>query len=241
MERHHATYHTHTCLDAGCGKVFPDARFLTLHQTECHDPLTEIRKERGEKTFQCFLDTCARKFMNPKARRHHLIQVHGYPAEFFFAITNKGVGGLLERWGEGASLIREKWKDKSSASDISIREHVDDTMSTDGEESPDRKSAINSSCNQSSTPLQASGSSRTSGATLIQEPPVASKPRLRTNSSAPKAPLSTTQNPQQKLEASVNGSAEDPLESLTSNMTALSLVPRTIHFGRAKVAGLGHR
>jgi hypothetical protein len=30
MERHHATYHTHTCLDAGCGKVFPDARFLTL-------------------------------------------------------------------------------------------------------------------------------------------------------------------------------------------------------------------
>lgn len=30
MERHHATYHTHTCLDSGCGKVFPDARFLTL-------------------------------------------------------------------------------------------------------------------------------------------------------------------------------------------------------------------
>ena len=30
MERHHATYHTHTCLDTGCGKVFPDARFLTL-------------------------------------------------------------------------------------------------------------------------------------------------------------------------------------------------------------------
>lgn len=30
MERHHATYHTHTCLDAGCGKVFPDARFLIL-------------------------------------------------------------------------------------------------------------------------------------------------------------------------------------------------------------------
>lgn len=30
MERHHATYHTHVCLDAGCGKVFPDARFLAL-------------------------------------------------------------------------------------------------------------------------------------------------------------------------------------------------------------------
>lgn len=30
MERHHATYHTHTCLETGCGNVFPDARFLTL-------------------------------------------------------------------------------------------------------------------------------------------------------------------------------------------------------------------
>jgi len=182
--------------------------------------------------------------MNPKARRHHLIQAHGYPAEFFFAITNKGVGGLLERWGEGASLIRGKWKDKSSASDISMREHVDDTMSTDGEESSDRKSAITSSGNQSSlssTPLKASGSSRTAGATTNQEPPVVSKSRLRANSSEPKAPSSTSQNPKQKLEASANGSAEDALESLTSNMTALSLVPRTIHFGRAKVAGLGHR
>lgn len=30
MERHHATYHTHACLEGGCGKVFPDARFLNL-------------------------------------------------------------------------------------------------------------------------------------------------------------------------------------------------------------------
>lgn len=30
MERHHATYHTHTCLETGCGTVFPDARFLML-------------------------------------------------------------------------------------------------------------------------------------------------------------------------------------------------------------------
>jgi len=39
-----------------------------------------------------------------------LIQAHGYPKEYFFAVTNKGVGGLLKRWGEGASLIRGEWK-----------------------------------------------------------------------------------------------------------------------------------
>jgi len=25
-------------------------------------------------------------------------------------VTNKGVGGLLKKWGEGASLIRKEWK-----------------------------------------------------------------------------------------------------------------------------------
>lgn len=48
--------------------------------------------------------------MTPKARRLHLIQGHGYPKEYYFAVTNKGVGGLLKRWGEGASLIRGQWK-----------------------------------------------------------------------------------------------------------------------------------
>ena len=45
----------------------------------------------------------------------HLIQAHGYPKEFFFAVTNKGVGGLLKRWGEGASMIRGEWKPREKA------------------------------------------------------------------------------------------------------------------------------
>jgi hypothetical protein len=40
----------------------------------------------------------------------HLIQAHGYPKEYFFAVTNKGVGGLLKKWGEGASMIRRSWR-----------------------------------------------------------------------------------------------------------------------------------
>jgi len=39
-----------------------------------------------------------------------LIEVHKYPKEFFFAVTNKGIGGLLKKWGEGASMIRGNWK-----------------------------------------------------------------------------------------------------------------------------------
>jgi hypothetical protein len=53
-------------------------------------------------------------FANPKARRLHLIAAHAYPKEYFFAITNKGIGGLLRRWGEGASLLRGQWRARDS-------------------------------------------------------------------------------------------------------------------------------
>jgi len=109
LEAHYATYHTHVCEEYACGCVFPDARLLELHQTECHDPLAAVRKERGEKIFACHLATCPKRFLTPKARRLHLIGIHGYPKEYFFAVTNKGIGGLLQRWGEGGSLLRGQW------------------------------------------------------------------------------------------------------------------------------------
>ena len=105
------------------------------HIAECHDPLAAILRERGEKTvridtqpsphyektaaltkiyalpqFACHLSSCPGKFTSPKARRLHLIDVHAYPKEYFFAVTNKGIGGLLRRWGDGASLLRGPWR-----------------------------------------------------------------------------------------------------------------------------------
>ncbi|KAJ6477477.1 hypothetical protein DFH09DRAFT_1292996 [Mycena vulgaris] len=115
LETHYATYHAHVCEESGCNCVFPDARLLEIHQTECHDPLAAVRQERGEKIFACHLASCGRMFLTPKARRLHLIQGHGYPKEYYFAVTNKGVGGLLKRWGEGASLMRGEWKAREPA------------------------------------------------------------------------------------------------------------------------------
>ena len=65
--------------------------------------------------FACHIETCPKLFTTPKNRRLHLIQTHGYPKEYFFAVTNKGVGGLLKKWGEGASLIRGSWKSRESS------------------------------------------------------------------------------------------------------------------------------
>ncbi|KAJ7035589.1 hypothetical protein C8F04DRAFT_1097768 [Mycena alexandri] len=115
LETHYATYHAHVCEEPNCDCVFPDARLLEIHQTECHDPLAAVRKDRGEKIFACHLASCNKLFATPKARRLHLIQGHGYPKEYYFAVTNKGVGGLLRRWGEGASLMRGEWTPRDGA------------------------------------------------------------------------------------------------------------------------------
>jgi hypothetical protein len=56
-------------------------------------------------------------FATPKTRRLHLINAHAYPKEYFFAVTNKGIGGLLARWGDGASLLRGPWRSRDTEDD----------------------------------------------------------------------------------------------------------------------------
>lgn len=88
---------------------------MPSHSTEC------------QLQFACHLESCPRLFLEPKKRRLHLIQAHGFPKEYFFAVTNKGVGGLLKKWGDGVSLIRKPWK----------RRDLDDTMNNDEDDSED--------------------------------------------------------------------------------------------------------
>ncbi|CAE7110241.1 unnamed protein product [Rhizoctonia solani] len=138
LEEHYRKYHAHICQEGGCrnepggAKIFPDARMLELHQNEYHDELAIIKNERGESIFACFLESCPKKFRTPKGRRLHLIDVHGYPKLFFFAVTKHGVGGLLARYGEGASLIRKPWKPRPENSSVSKNDNDSDVDSQSG-------------------------------------------------------------------------------------------------------------
>ena len=67
LESHYSTCHAYVCSAEGCNRIFPEPRFLDLvrpspnvrfakqiphiyqHQTECHDPIAEIKKDRGER------------------------------------------------------------------------------------------------------------------------------------------------------------------------------------------------
>lgn len=39
----------------------------------------ELKKEKGEKTFQCFVEGCDRLCSTPQKRRLHVIDKHGFP------------------------------------------------------------------------------------------------------------------------------------------------------------------
>jgi len=219
-------FHANVCEDKGCGCVFPDARLLELHQTECHDPIATLRKERGEKIFACFLPTatCNRKFLTPKARRLHLIQAHSYPKEYFFGVTNKGVGGLLHKWGEGASLIRGEWKArekpkikgvKGAKGTKAAKERGGDNMDEDESSEEDDSEEESSEEGEDSDEEMADVKEHAS--------PLA-KPRARPRSHSP-TPTPPTKRP------------SNDLDSLTHQLTSLSLVPTSIRFGRGGRGG----
>lgn len=118
--------------------------------------------------FACHLSTCPRLFLTPKTRRLHLIQAHAFPKEYFFAVTNKGVGGLLKKWGEGASMIRGEWKERDARSeDDNVDPETDEKMITDDIEEEQQatpvKTTINASRrrNPTSPPTVASSSTST--------------------------------------------------------------------------------
>lgn len=213
LERHYATYHAHVCEERGCGAVFPEARLLELHQTECHDPIAALRKEKGEKIFACHLASCPRLFSTPKTRRLHLIQAHGFPKEYFFAVTNKGVGGLLKKWGEGASLVRGKWSPREPKQDGAMDEDQSDKEEHDHADERGR--------------LQAAPPTTTSS-----KPPgfrLGDGPLIEEDSDADDAPTRAA------------GAPAPEIDSLAKAVDALALVPPHVRFGRgAKAGGFAH-
>jgi len=232
MEVHYATYHTHVCAWDRCNKIFPDERLLDLHFSECHDPLTAVRKERGEKTFACHLATCTRTFLTPKGRRLHLISAHGFPKQYFFAVTNKGIGGLLHKYGSGASLLRGQWKERKS----SVGEKGGDKESDgeeDGEEEEESEEA------KKTPPISNRSHTQDKKPIAREQPPHLQPPHLQPPSARssvksrpslpPNQPKLTTTTPASDTQASI--------DALTKSINTLSLVPPSIRFGRGGKKG----
>ncbi|PBP23871.1 hypothetical protein BUE80_DR005245 [Diplocarpon rosae] len=86
---HYAKTHVNRCLE--CRKNFPTNHFLTLHIEENHDALVSVLRERGEKTYSCFVEDCDRKCSTPQKRRMHLVDKHMFPQDYDFYVVNDGI------------------------------------------------------------------------------------------------------------------------------------------------------
>ena len=153
----------------------------------------------------------------------HLIQVHSYPKQYFFAVTNKGIGGLLKRWGEGASLIRKEWKPREGQGKAGTKNQDDVKM--DEEEGDDRGD-------------QGEESAPTTTDDDAEPADLDATPRIR-----PRRILSpTTSHSSKGSETHYNRHRHDTQQGnadvagLTQSLNALSLVPSSVRFGRGNKA-----
>ncbi|KAG2222716.1 hypothetical protein INT45_011204, partial [Circinella minor] len=105
-EAHYEEMHSHVC--SVCDKPFPNAYYLQLHLDEFHNLFIEIQKERGDKVFQCFVESCTKKFISPKMRRLHLIDKHHYPKTFPFDIVATGSLSFEERQRRQQRYIKKQ-------------------------------------------------------------------------------------------------------------------------------------
>ncbi|OHE96092.1 zinc finger protein [Colletotrichum orchidophilum] len=137
-EAHYIATHTNRCLE--CGRNLPSGHLLNVHHEECHDSFAAVKRERGEHTYSCFVEGCERKCMTPQKRRMHLIDKHGFPKNYFFAVTKEGVDGrrslLVEaghhrRKSSNAFSITKGSKRRSSILDSSTSQGGESQMSGD--------------------------------------------------------------------------------------------------------------
>jgi len=88
-ETHYNKTHVNRCLE--CGKNFPTEHFLSLHLAENHNPLAEVLKARGERTYACFVEDCDKVCSTPQKRRLHIIDKHTFPKDYDFYIVDDGI------------------------------------------------------------------------------------------------------------------------------------------------------
>ena len=156
-------------------------------------------------------------FANPKARRLHLIAAHAYPKEYFFAVTNKGIGGLLRRWGDGASLLRGPWRPRDT----------EGNASGDGNE------------DESPSPPRRSPSHQHSDSDGEGDNNFAGEEQLTTVSVPASAEQEATAETMGEGTADGDGDSDAEVNALSREVSALGLVPSSVRFGRNSHAPRG--
>lgn len=208
-ETHYTSTHSNRC--SSCRANFPTSHFLNLHIVENHDPIIASQRDRGEKTFACFVEGCEKVCADWKKRRSHLVDKHGFPRNYDFLVVDSGVDGKR-------SMLRAGVDGEGHRASSRERRGSDGTVSTVSTEAtsvspPPPSSAVSKASWKAEQTQQAKNSQESPSS-----PPWKGKKRSGSTRSLPYgAPV---------MPAKVN------MDSIVSSMSALSMVPRSV--ARAK-------
>ncbi|KAF5849272.1 hypothetical protein GGP41_006176 [Bipolaris sorokiniana] len=232
---HYHQFHMNRCSE--CHKNFPDQHYLHLHIAEYHDPINAAKRDQGEKThtmdvptdlfqYACLLPECDRLCSTPQKRRLHCIDKHQFPREYDFIVVKDGIdrrssmlipphrrrSSTLSSAG-GASGATGRKRGESSAST------VDDSMDVVRGQDEDEKEEHNQGeARRYPTKLHGRG-----GFGQGQSPGRA------IGRGSPQATVSP------KYTSSVQ--TVDPMDSLTSSMSALKFIPHSVRMARGRGRG----
>lgn len=209
-ETHYNQTHSNRCSE--CKANFPTAHFLELHIAENHDPLIAAQRDRGVKTFACFVESCEKVCSDWKKRRSHLVDKHGFPKNYDFLVVNLGVDGKrsMLRAGIDGQGHRASSRERRGSNETDATVSTQSTQATSV--SPPPSALPNASATAQQT-QQASTSHESPSS-----PPWKGKKRSGSTRSLPYgAPVMP---------------AKADMDNIISSMSALNMVPRSV--ARAK-------
>jgi hypothetical protein len=134
---------------------------------------------------------------------------------YFFSITNYGIGGLLRKYGEGASLVRREWKPRSDSAPGEGNEADSDDDDDDEHD------------------MSVEYAPQLPSKTISRDPPPHVPPPQPASSTA------TTASPQLRTTSKATATRTEPedVDALAASMGSLSLVPPSVRFGRGAHGG----
>ncbi|KAF2197788.1 hypothetical protein GQ43DRAFT_190284 [Delitschia confertaspora ATCC 74209] len=216
---HYQKTHVNRC--TCCFRNFPDAHFLNLHIAENHDPINEARRERGEKTYACLVQGCDRVCSTPQKRRMHCIDKHQFPKFYDFFIVKDGID-------RKNSMLRPQRRAVSSAATGTT-----ETSRTNGT-GESAETAVKVECDMmeiveaetTSAPKIVSTTQNMSGTTKQISVRPAQKPIQRLRPDEVSSASSTEKSPA--------ALSVDPMDVITSRLSSLRFVPRSVQMNKDK-------
>ncbi|CAK7268837.1 hypothetical protein SEPCBS119000_003263 [Sporothrix epigloea] len=221
-EAHYAKEHLNRCIE--CRRNFPSPRYLSLHGDEWHNPFVAVKRDRGEHTYGCFVEGCERKCGSSDKRRRHLIDKHGFPRNFFFSITQHGIDGkqsLLQDDGRQHHHRRQSSTSTVAKKDVARRRAASMNW-TDAAASPPVSKPNSSDCGND---IKGDDKEGIDGA----------------NSKFDKE---VEMNVQGVTIDSAQGIEETPdveMDDIAKAISSMTLIPRSVRFGRGGRAGFAKR